>query len=483
MVAGARVADSRNDGLQSAAWLVAAVLLPNVVLLACGQFLFLQRAWINIDYVLVALAGLILWQRPIWLVLLAASVFMVDMLFSFAPAYHFTPSSLVDSARGVFNLGIGFVFLNAAVLIAAASLVAWGMAATIGRVSRPLPAIVAGLVLGVVIGVLDPLVSKSVVRLGDRALTIPNLGFSTSLNAAIALRSSTRSDARAPSAFDVESAGDEIRSLIDGTTEDRPSLLILVNVESLGLLQSPALNDYQMAPLMALADHPDWHVSVGQVPFEGSTVAGELRELCDIRYLTVSPDMNEKLSAACLPKQLDGLGYQTAAFHGFQGTFFERNRWYHELGFDEIYFGTRMWARFDDLARCGSAFEGICDRSAWRAIVQYARQAPRPAFIYWMTLTAHLPVLEHQQRPDFESCPAASARHPKICSHLAWHRTLFDALARDLRRGALDGARLILVGDHSPPFLNENRRALFSQTHVPLVDIRYAGPQSLGTAR
>ncbi len=476
MAAGACAFESSGGAARSSAWLLAAVLAPNLALLACGQFLFLQRAWFNIDYVLLALAALALRLRPGWLAVMAASIFIVDVLFAFAPAYHFTPSSLLDSATSVFELGIGIVALNAAILVAAASLAAWSMSTAIGRVTRPLPAILTVAVFGILVVALDQTISKSVVRVGRHAATVPNLGFSTAHNAAVAIRTSTTASAGAPVALDTVSAADEIRALIERGAS-RPPLLFLVNVESLGLFDSRSLNEYQLAPLLALDELPDWQVSIDRVPFEGFTVAGELRELCDIRYPTVAPVLDESIAANCLPKQLNALGYETAAFHGFQGTFFQRNRWYRELGFDQVHFGGGMQERFGDLQRCGSAFEGVCDRSAWRAIVRYANAAPRPAFIYWMTLSAHLPVLRHENPPEMDACPAkpADAGRSTICRHIGWHLKLFQALADDLRSGALDGARLILVGDHSPPFLEARRRGRYSQTHVPVVDIRHTG--------
>lgn len=472
----------RPSAVKSGLFVLAAVLVPNLALLISGQYFFIQRAWVNVDYVLVAILGLVLRRRPGWLALLVGMVFITDIMFAFAPAYHFTLGSLIQSAQGLRDLGFGFVALNAGILLVAAAFVALGFVAAMRRISHHGPALGVALLFGTTIFVLDSLVSTSALRLGETVVRMPNLGFSTSLNAITAFRTSTRPEASAPNAMNVNAATDDIRTLIDNGTRP-PQLIILINVESLGLFRSSALNDYQLAPLAQLDDDPDWQITVGEVPFEGSTVAAELRELCDVRYLTVRPILDRGLAPSCLVQQLEGLGYHTTAFHGFQGTLFERNRWYRELGFDQIYFGGKMMKEFDNLERCGSAFEGICDRSAWQAVIQTAKQASRPAFIYWMTLTAHLPVLPNKDLGHRHSCRSlpdldhASA----VCDHMQWHRSLFREIVQDLQQSRFDDTRLILVGDHPPSFLDQQRRALFSETHVPFVEIRATEQISMKT--
>lgn len=476
-----RSADSAPPGrgapkLESSLLALTAVLVPNLALLACGQYFFLQRAWINVDYVPLALLGLIPSLHRVWLLALVAAVFSVDILFAFAPAYHFTPGSLVQSVYSLLDLGPGFIALHAAALLGAAAIAAWLFVALIRRVRRPAPALVTVLLFGAAVAVLDPIASGSMLRLNQAAIAVPNLGFSTALNTAIAVKASTVSNAPAPSAVGIPSASDPVHDLIDSGRR-MPPLIVLVNVESLGLFESPALNNHQLAPLTALEDDPDWQVTFGSVPFEGSTVAGELRELCSIRYLTVEPQLEDELASRCLVNQLQELGYRTLALHGFQGTMFSRNRWYPRLGFDQVLFGSDMMQRFDDLERCGSAFEGICDASAWEAVVQTAQTTPKPAFIYWMTLTAHLPVLPHaslQHRKACRDLPELN-RSPELCDHLEWHRSLFRQISSSVQNDDLGDMRLILVGDHPPPFLDQARHGLFSDTHVPYVDIRSAG--------
>lgn len=460
---------------KSVAWALLAASIPNVVLVIAGQWLFMQRAWVNLDYALVLVAGLALGMSSGYLLVAVLALFAVDIVFAFAPAYHFTPASLLDSLSGVTEIGFGIIAGYTAAILACAGAVAWVVAMTSRKITRRAPAALALGASILMVAVLDPMVSKTAIRTAGVSFITPNLGFSTAWNATVAARTQLSTEAQAPSARNVAAASDEIADRVNDESI-RPPLVILINVESLGLFKSAAANEWLLAPLVALDDHPQWQVTTGEVPYQGSTVAGELRELCTIRYLTVSPRLDDQWTADCLIEQAENAGYHTAAFHGFQGTFFERNRWYRELGFDDVLFGHAMMATFSGLERCGTAFEGVCDRSAWRAIRQHANRAPRPTFLYWMTLTAHLPVLPHADLSHRKQCQAAPilAENAKLCDHTEWHRALFRRIARDLRRDWPERTTLVLVGDHSPPFVDQQSRSMYSQTHVPAVTIHKA---------
>ena len=77
--------------------------------------------------------------------------------------------------------------------------------------------------------------------------------------------------------------------------------------------------------------------------------------------------------------------------HGFTKKMFDRQHWYPLIGFQELIFREELSTKLKGV--CGSAFPGNCDTEVASYIGDLiaARRSQR-LFIYWMTLTAHLPV-------------------------------------------------------------------------------------------
>lgn len=286
----------------------------------------------------------------------------------------------------------------------------------------------------------------------------------------IALRTAQAEGAILPE--DAEAASAEITAALAGGESDAPSNVILIVVESWGSGVDPELDALVLEPLArAVSQIPGARLRQGRVPFAGSTVPGEIRELCGRKVLTTRPRL-EAIADDCLPRLLKRHGgYTTLAVHGFAPAMFSRNAWYPELGFDTIAFApelTKAGAR----ERCGVAFPGICDREAWHWIASEIR-APGRHFVYWLTLSGHLPLPRSPawRAPEESRCRTINVADG-VCDLLLVHRALFEALAESAIGGDLADTLIVAVGDHSPPFLQASNRALFESGHVPFVSLR-----------
>jgi phosphoglycerol transferase MdoB-like AlkP superfamily enzyme len=247
-----------------------------------------------------------------------------------------------------------------------------------------------------------------------------------------------------------------------------------VVVESLGEFLDRNLNDYQLEPLLRLKDQVGVRVQTGAVGFEGSTVPGELRELCGIRLLTVNPSVSVLQTETCLPRTFHNLGYRTTAIHGFLGTLFSRNRWYPSLGFDDIWFAPELDRKIKNAKRCGIAFHGLCDTEIWNLIEKLVtRKPPTNQFIYWITLSAHLPI-ENLPTESQKHCNGfeVMARHPDLCSLVLKQRELFSRIAKSIGEKKINNTRILIVGDHAPPFLDARVRSFSDPANVPFIDIQ-----------
>jgi phosphoglycerol transferase MdoB-like AlkP superfamily enzyme len=219
----------------------------------------------------------------------------------------------------------------------------------------------------------------------------------------------------------------------------------------------------------------------GTVPFYGSTVAGEARELCASKmgyYLLSASTRDLK---GCLPDVLAGHGYYGIAVHGNAGHMFDRTDWYSHIGFKEQWFKEQL--RKQGLPLCVGAATGICDSSiaGWIGD-RLQKHDARPEFVYWVTLNSHLPVpvpvpIAHVVPCSLLPLPSSQA---SLCSWaqlvLNVHRSISQLAMSPLARPTV----FIVVGDHAPPFGDLSLRRQFSDSVVPYIILR---PRSLDLPR
>ena len=245
--------------------------------------------------------------------------------------------------------------------------------------------------------------------------------------------------------------------------------LVLVLVESWGQPEDRLLRAVLMAPYLDPALVRRYQVIQGEVPFHGSTIAAEARELCgeDLGFKILSvaaPDL-----AHCLPAQLKSLGYHEIAAHGNSGKLFRRIEWYSRIGFDEKWFREEFHKlHFPD---CRGAFLGDCDAAIAQWIgTRISVPGKQPEFVHWVTLNSHLP-LPAPSSTDELPCSAVGrvSADPSLCS---WaqiiarvHRSMATVAMQNHPRQTI----FVLVGDHAPPFGEPALRSLFAPGVVPYV--------------
>lgn len=449
--------------------LAALVAFPTLLWLFMGRFWFLDRGLINIDFVLLGVMIGLLHRH--FLALAVFGIVALDAVFAFAPAYHFSPASVAASVSELWLLDPVFTLSRAAIAMVVLIAGTWLMLRLLAQVSRKRHVVIASMVMLVLTLALDAgLVTGSTRSTGAAPMPV-NVAFSAANNLRVALTT-----AMLPNSADV-AVPTEAASIVLTNDLHRHALerkVVVVVVESLGSFTDPALEEMQLAPLLKLAEDGRHQVNRGQVVFRGSTVPGELRELCGLQLLTVRPEVKTLVDAECLPEQMAQAGYKTLAVHGFFGSVFSRNLWYPALAFNRIWFANELGGRISDIRRCGIAFRGWCDVDVWRAITHELDQDPEQSqFVYWLTLSAHLPVSSADEGEAARLCRAPElADNNAVCGLMTTHHRLFAALSAYLRTPSGAGVRVLVVGDHMPPFVDQGSRVLFDASRVPFIDIR-----------
>jgi len=453
--------------------LLATTVIPGLIFLVINQFWFIDRAVFNIDYLWVCL--ILIPFGAVTVAIGMATILVLDIIFSFAPAYHFSLTSVLSSINDLFSLEPGFLVAEAAKVMLIVLLGTMSMYLVIRKTQSTKIVMVTSVICLILLVLLDMRFSANEMLERDSYTLNMNIAASSVNNLRRAIDMAGE-NTRIQTTRPAESASQDFRASLENANEDFQDIM-LVAIESLGEFTNRELNEFQMEPIIALENHGGVALDTGVVAFEGSTVPGELRELCGIKLLAVHPDTSILPADKCLPKVLSGMGYRTWAIHGFIGTLFSRNRWYPALEFDNIWFAPELDEQLQKANRCGIAFHGICDIDIWKMIVELKSSEPLSRkFIYWLTLSAHLPV-EHPSSLSSSACSQyqALSQNIELCNLVLKHRQLFSEIAMSAKRGELDNTRIILVGDHSPPFLDNNTRALFSSEHVPYIDIKISG--------
>ena len=215
----------------------------------------------------------------------------------------------------------------------------------------------------------------------------------------------------------------------------------------------PRTKHAQQLMLEKIAALPDLEfLQEGYFDFPGSTVQGEMRELCNFNIkngYAFHQIPIEKFSS-CLPAQLNKNHYYTYAMHGTSGRLYDRYNWYPKAGFQTTLFGEN----FPTLKRC-VAFNGVCDSELFEIVADTFQQRHNDKiFFYWLTLTSHSPYPKGDIVNQRFNCQEFNmSTDGDICRNAQLQTQFLDNLAQLMSMPQMKGVEVIVVGDHMPPIL------------------------------
>ncbi|WP_277373846.1 sulfatase-like hydrolase/transferase [Pseudomonas sp. AA-38] len=241
--------------------------------------------------------------------------------------------------------------------------------------------------------------------------------------------------------------------------------LMLVVAESWGETVDPQIQAQLLEPLRVLSGRK---FDRGDVLSTGMTLAGELRELCDLVPMHYNLKPVLKGFEHCLPNQLRAAGYTTLSLHAATGMMYDRLYWYPRVGFDRsVFFESRFWPR-----RCYS-FPGGCDADMFDEVHSFF-QKPGRRFLYWLTLNSHAPYDLRDLRNDRFDCAAfAIESSSEVCRNLKLQAQFFERLAHTLDQDVMRDVQVIVVGDHEPVIMDvATKNKYFVSGRVPWVYLK-----------
>lgn len=251
----------------------------------------------------------------------------------------------------------------------------------------------------------------------------------------------------------------------------RPNF-VLVLVESWGSSDSAALRGALLHPFTDPSLARRYRIQTGLVHFNGPTGNGIMRELCNLNR-GVSEEGTLAPSAqlqGCLPFRLQHSGYQTTAIDSVVRFWPGGPVFFRQLGIQNVvdYHQLHAAGMTDFIA---GPFRSIRDQDAAALLPKLllASRAP-PQFIFFLTVSAHLPV--HLPLPsgyDGDCSIAPATRDSaQACGWYRIERQTLASLATAALAPGLPPTVFVIVGDHKPPFV-DSARDDFSPDNVPYV--------------
>lgn len=453
----------RTVGWRDVMWQVAALfVLPNVLFYLLAQQLFLFREPVNVDYLLL---GCLFPGVGAGLTSVAAGCLaLLDFLESGASIFHFTDANVLQSLDDLALLW-GSTWLPAFGLLGAAVLFGLATYQLLRRSRGNWRSALGFLLVAAMFTGADHILVFSDLGAGQgvkrTTSALADVGFSLS-------RTGLDPEPVPLDSTPTPSAATEF--LFEDEDPAAPHVVVAI-VESWGTYASVKADSLQSEVFRASELHERYVVEIGTVPFAGSTVAAEFRELCRLRYLTEAPDMSRVSERDCLPARLGRRGYATVAIHGFHRGFFDRAEWYPELGFETTFYQADLRREAGLTMACGqSHFRGLCDPQVADFIGEYlGDRRGEKVFLYWLTLNGHVPL---GQRPasssdlDCDRVPVTE-QHAAICRLAQTHDAVLDGLVELALDPELPRTVFVIVGDHAPAFATRRLREHFKQAQVP----------------
>lgn len=251
--------------------------------------------------------------------------------------------------------------------------------------------------------------------------------------------------------------------LFNATNKNSHHSVLLVVNESWGVPIDDKIQEDILSPLFN--DSVIVDVERSELDFEGFTIAGELRELCN--KAPVHFNLKKQLEGFenCLPNRYKDLGYHTVAVHGALGLMYDRQYWYPRVGFQQMLFRDQGLNMLE--SRCYS-FPGNCDSDiADRVIEQF--NSNKKLFLYWLTLNTHAIYDERDLKIDLFDCNQYNiAPDTAACRNLRLQKQFFHTLSQIIADPALSGTQVIVVGDHEPPIISGEEQ-IFVPSKIPVI--------------
>ena len=258
------------------------------------------------------------------------------------------------------------------------------------------------------------------------------------------------------------------RAFLKDTTGNQ----LLIVVESWGELKDARLQNALNTWITKKFINKGYEVSSGKSITYGSTVAAGLRELTDTKgdygYFLNKKSVETPYRSIFDEKKLQG--YETFGFHPYTGRMFLRSIWWKNLGIQNLYFREQylienISIKDEDLGEA-NYFPSVKDQIFFDYLIHKTKNAPKK-FVYYLTLNSHIPYKsfgkDHDPTNLFDISKMEISDQAR--NQLIHIKNLLEYFSQKIE--SKDWNKILIVGDHMPPFLTLQDRGFYEDGKVP----------------
>lgn len=247
---------------------------------------------------------------------------------------------------------------------------------------------------------------------------------------------------------------------------------VLIILESWGMYKNEDLTKSQIAPFFNL-DSNKYRVKFERSFFDGATLQAEARELLNKEGEAYFSVINhDKCEIKGLVQKKNEENYKTLAVQPFDGTYSVGSKFKKLIGFQDF----KDYKYFHDTLKYNTIFnnqyQSVLDEQVFSYLFENTKKSTKN-FSYCLSINTHLPFhLTRRQRKDpnyitFAKQNANKFPDEKVLQSYYRMKQELATIASLIDKTDVD--KVLIVGDHVPPYLFKIERDLFYPNIVPAI--------------
>lgn len=154
-----------------------------------------------------------------------------------------------------------------------------------------------------------------------------------------------------------------------------------------------------------------------------------------------------------LPTILKGHGYYSASFHGNDKTFWNRNKMYKALGYDQFFDG-----EFYNMTEENTKNYGLKDKPFFAESISLLKELPKPFYTKFLTLSNHFPFGRDPGDTDFPTGETGDKVVDQYFQSAHYMDEAIEQFIHDLKvEGLYENTMIVMYGDHYGISENHNK--------------------------
>jgi hypothetical protein len=249
---------------------------------------------------------------------------------------------------------------------------------------------------------------------------------------------------------------------------------VLIILESWGLLKNQALRQEQIAPFFNF-DSNRYQIKFDSSYFDGATVQAESRELLNKEgeaYFSVINQNKCDIKGLIQKKNEDQ--YTTMAVQSFPGSYSLGTKFNALIGFQKFKEYTYFHDTLGMKNNHNNHYTSVNDEQVFSCVFKDLSKNKK-SFTYCLTINTHLPFSlsnKETNEPNFLTFQQKySSLFPSLQTLERYYRMKqeLNSLAQLIKNSEAD--RILIIGDHAPPFIFKEERKLYIPNLVPALFI------------